>query len=140
MKLSSIKIKLKNCIYTKAFEYLMTMRKSKGKEIRYSHLQMEDYLQPNQYIQTKEDQQLLFNLRNKMLKSEGLLIENQTKICICGNQQNIQHLYNCKVINQNDPEYEYSLIYNGNLKQKKFILDRMKENIKTEQNIKLEHV
>ena len=86
---------LRNHIKRKALTYLLSKRKIKGKEIQYLNLQIEDYLQPNQYIYTKEDQQMLFNLRNKMLKSEGIIIENQNKICICDKEQNIEHIYYC---------------------------------------------
>ena len=136
MKLSTIKSALKNAIHKRAFSYLMSKQKSKGKDIKYFSLQMEDYLKPNAFIQTKEDQQMLFNLRNKMFKLEGLIIENQVKVCICERRQNIQHLYYCRTINPTIPSDEYELIYNGNLKQKMNILNRIKQNIEKEQNLK----
>ena len=48
-----------------AFKYLMNKRRTKGKEIEYTRVQMSDYLLSN-YQSEIEDQKQIFELRNKM--------------------------------------------------------------------------
>ena len=48
-----------------AFKYLMNKRRTKGKEIDYTRIQMSDYLLPNNQLEI-EDQKQIFELRNKM--------------------------------------------------------------------------
>ena len=60
---------LKNSINRKALEYLLAKRGSKGKEIEYTSLKMQEYLLP----QRKEnmlisEKQYIFAIRNRMIK------------------------------------------------------------------------
>ena len=104
-----LKITIRKKIKEEALIYLLNIQRKKGAEIQYIYLQIADYLQPNNIISSIENQQMLFNLRNKMLKVNGLLIENQQKLCICKERQDIIHLYYCSKINSTTPKVECNL-------------------------------
>ena len=135
MKISKLKIMIRKNIKEEALIYLLGIQRKKGIEIQYKHFQIADYLTPNNIISNIEDQQILFNLRNKMLQINGLLIENQQKYCICNERQDIIHLYYCSKINKTKPNVEYNAIYNGSIEEQLYILRRMKENMVIEQNL-----
>ena len=135
MKISKLKIMIRKNIKEEALIYLLGIQRKKGIEIQYKHFQIADYLSPNNIISNIEDQQILFNLRNKMLQINGLLIENQQKYCICNERQDIIHLYYCSKINKTKPNVEYNAIYNGSIEEQLYILRRVKENMVIEQNL-----
>ena len=135
IKVSRLKCTIKKRIKEEALSYLLNIQRRKGKEIQYLNFQISDYLSPNEFISDIQSQQMLFNLRNRMLKLEGILIENQEKYCVCNKRQDIIHLYYCKQINSSNPKIEYNLIYNGSIEDQLYILRRMQDNINNEQTL-----
>ena len=111
-----------------AFEYLMKKKGSKGKEIVYTNLQMSQYLQPNDQLEIKE-QKKIFEMRNRMTNIPGNY-GKQTE-CECGIIENMEHLYQCKYLNENKITIEYENIYRENLRNMKTILKRFENNLKT---------
>ena len=59
---------LKSKILVNAFHYLQSKRGSKGKEIKYTILEMSDYLLPFNSKLNIEEKQHLFSIRNRMTK------------------------------------------------------------------------
>ena len=48
--------------------------------------------------------------------------------CICGSEENQEHIYRCKIFNDRKPKSEYLRIFDENVKIQKDILERFKEN------------
>ena len=113
-----------------AFEYLMKKRGSKGSEIRYSAIQMADYLLPNNQL-TIEEQRKVFSIRNKMVKiaSNFTSRKNNTYKCICEQKEDMLHIYTCRYLNSENAEVNYEYIYHGNVEQQKSVLRRFENNL-----------
>ena len=73
--LSLIKSKLKE----NALKYLLEKRKSKGKEIIYSHLEMAEYLLPTNEKLTVEEKRNLFGIRNRMVEISSNFSKSEVK-------------------------------------------------------------
>ena len=116
----------------KAFDYLMSKRGSKGSEIRYFKLKMADYLYPNENL-TISEQRRMFAVRNKMIleiPSNFCSKENNTTKCICNEKENIEHIYNCKYLNKNEPKVQFENIYSENIPKQKEVLKRFENNLR----------
>ena len=83
-----------------AYNYLMNRRGSKGIEIEYNRIQMSEYLLPNNELNI-ENQQKLFAIRNKMVNipSNFTAREKNYSKCICGEKENMEHIYVCENLN-----------------------------------------
>ena len=95
MRKSQFRRILKNSINKKALEYLLEKRGTKGKEIEYGSLKMQDYLLP----QKKEnisisEKQYIFAIRNRMIEIDFNFPKKQRseKLCVCGEQANMKHM------------------------------------------------
>ena len=133
MKLSQYKSLVKKKIQEESFKYLNNKRRKKGCEIQYDRLQTAEYILPNNYINTIEDQQLLFALRNKTYK---LTNDYQKEICVCKKEENLAHIYECTLLNFNTIVINYNKIYNGTLIEQKLILQRMKKCLQKREEFK----
>ena len=137
IKLTKFKEIVKEKIHIKAFDYLRSRIKSKGKEIIYEYLKTCEYLLPNDHLSI-EDQKLIFSIRSKMVK----ISDSYSKIeenCICSikvDLRHMRHIYDCQILNENKISVEYNKIYNGNIREQKVIVDRMKQNLIKRQEIK----
>ena len=123
---------LKNSINRKALEYLLTKRGSKGKEIEYTSLKMQEYLLP----QRKEnmlisEKQYIFAIRNRMIKIDFNFPEKQKseKLCVCGEQENMKHIYTCNVLNKENIRIPYEQIFENDVKKQKIIAERFRNNL-----------
>ena len=102
MKKAKFKSILDGKITEVAFNYLKRKQGSKGKEIEFSELQMAEYLLPWSGL-LLEDQRKIFSLRNKMVK----IVNNFSSIkqtCLCGEIENLEHLYICEQFSVNKNE------------------------------------
>ena len=110
-----------------SFNYLMSKRRSKGREIIYKSIQTADYLMPNSVIKNISEKQLVFALRNKTLKiSDSYTVK---ELCICYTEEDLAHIYECNLLNKKKIEISYDKIYNGTLIEQHYIINRMKENL-----------
>ena len=57
--------------------------------------------------------------------------EKNTNICICKMKEDIEHIYNCKILNKIEPKVKYEMIYSENINQQKLIMKRLEDNMKT---------
>ena len=115
-----------------AFRYLMNKRRTKGKEIEYTRIQMAQYLLPNGHLEI-EDQKQINEIRNKITNITANYSSNGKKeqICICGEKETMDHIYNCKKLNNSELNIKYENIYSENVKNLKMILNRFKQSMKT---------
>ena len=133
MSKSDFKIILKNKIRMHALKYLLEKRGSKGKEIFYNKLEMAEYLLPHNKEMNIEEKQKTFAIRNKMVDIPDNYGKQET--CICGKQQNMNHIYNCEILNQEEITIQYENIYNGNIHNQRKVLKRFENNLKARNHI-----
>ena len=60
--------------------------------------------------------------------------------CICGEIEDMLHIYNCEIINAINPEMSYEKIYNGNLKSQIEVFRRIEKNLKMRQEIEIRNI
>ena len=131
---------LKEKISIKALNYLLEKQGKKGSEIRYSCVEMAEYLQPYNYHLNIEQQREMFSVRNKMVNIPANFSSASETKCICGEKEELSHIYECKILSDNkQQQIEYSKIYNGNLKEQVTVYRRVSENLKNREN-KVSHV
>ena len=135
--LSLIKSKLKE----NALKYLLEKRKSKGKEIIYSHLEMAEYLLPTNEKLTVEEKRSLFGIRNRMVEISSNFSKSEVKpICVCGEIESMKHVYICEKLNENtDQSEEYENIYNGNIRKQIEVFRKFEENLNKYNILKTEN-
>ena len=128
---------IENCIKIKSFEYLMGKRGRKGIEINYSHLKMAEYLLPNDDLSISE-QRYIFSIRNRMIKIENNYRGTKNKIiCFCGEFEDMNHIYDCKMFNiKNEERLPYENIFGEDLKKMKIIYERFRKNFEKRENEK----
>jgi hypothetical protein len=112
-----------------ATKYLMKKRGSKGSEINYPCLEMATYLQPNNVF-TIDDKRKLFEIRNRMypIPSNFCAKEENSYKCVCGQTEDMKHVYNCKYLNRDEPAIDYEKVFSDDIFEQKTILTRFEHN------------
>ena len=125
-----------------AFSYLLKKSGTKGGEIRYLKLEMAEYLLPNDEFDINE-QKYIYSLRNKMfnIPSNFCSRENNTSKCQCNTTEDMEHIYNCTILNNKQPEVTFEQIFSDNFSEQKGVMKRFKMNIeaRNEYNYKSEN-
>ena len=122
--LKKIKIKISEI----ALEYLLNKRGSKGKEILYTNLEMAEYFMPHNDKLNIEEKRRLFSVRSRMVE----IADNFGKIelCkMCETKQDMEHIYNCKYLNEEQNKIKFEQIYIGNLNQQIQIWKKFEMNL-----------
>ena len=103
-----------------AYVYLMKKRGEKGKEIDYPAIQMSEYLLPNEELSI-DDQRNIFEIRNKMsnIPSNYSSENENTSQCVCGEREDMVHIYNCTYLNIGKVEVKYEEVYGENVVEMK---------------------
>ena len=133
--------KFKNIVRQKskecAFRYLLKGRGRKGKEIQYKKIEMAEYLLPMNKELTIENRRRIFEIRNMMvdIPSNFSSEEENEQICVCKKRENMEHIYDCEMLNQNKPEEMYEQIFQGRLDQQITVFQRFEENFKNRMEI-----
>ena len=126
---------LKKSINKKALEYLTDKQGSKGGEIKYSCLKMADYLMPNEEELTISDQRDIFSVRNRMTPIPANFSSKKTEyICVCGETEDMRHIYVCQYWNKTNENEDYDLIFTDNIKQLKKVYNRFVQSYKNREN------
>ena len=55
--------------------------------------------------------------------------------CICGEKENMMHIYNCKILNKERPKEIFDKIFENNLNKMEYILNRFKGNMKQREKL-----
>ena len=128
---------LSNRIDEKAFEYLNVKRGSKGSQIIYEQIKMCEYLLPSDEILSISDKRNIFSVRNRMVNiSYNFPKQQQIEKCVCGEIENMEHIYLCEILNRDKIKMTYNLIYNGTLKQQVEVYKRFERSFENRQTIK----
>ena len=130
---------IKKAIDTRALEYLLNKRGSKGLEIEYKELKMAEYLMPNHQNITIDEQRSIFALRNRMvyIPSNFPNGKNEEIMCPCGQIETMNHIYSCKLWSKENVNPQYELIFSDLISEqvkvnKKFNLNyQERENYQT---------
>ena len=96
---------------------------------------MEEYLLPynEQSIEQKCE---MFAVKNRMINIPYNFSSNSEVKCVCGNLENMVHLYECDLFNkEKQPEIPYVKIYNGNLKEQIEVFNKFTENMDTRKEL-----
>ena len=122
---------LKQRIKENALTYLTGKQKSKGSEIRYSDIEMADYLLPVNSELTIEQKQKMFLVRNKMIEiSENFPGKEIDDKCYCGKDESMSHIYYCEKLNNNEPQQlKYEEIFEGKLNNQITIFKKFEQNL-----------
>ena len=113
-----------------AYKYIMKKRGTKGSEIEYINLEMADYLLPNNIL-TIHEQRKIFEIRNKMsdIPSNFCSRDKNRSKCPCRDTETMEHIYECKYLNSEEPKVIYRKIYKGNQLEQKHVFKRFEENM-----------
>ena len=107
---------LKLKINEAALKYLLEKRKSKGKEIEYKSIQMEEYLLPSNSVLTIEQKRNMFAVKNRMVDIPANFPNEYKKTTFCCNEiETMKHLYICEELCNEKSELEYEQLYHGNI-------------------------
>ena len=79
----------------------------------------------------------LFEIRNKMTNIPNNYQSREKKIkCCCGEDEEMEHIYICKILNKNDKkEVKYEEIYRNNLQKQMEILKILENNLERRKTI-----
>ena len=96
---------------------------------------MAEYLLPNGELSISE-QRYIFSIRNRMIKIENNFHGKRNKTtCICGELEDMKHIYSCKIYNiENEDELYYENIFGDDLKKMKKIYEKFKINFEKRGN------
>ena len=112
----------------------MSKRGSKGREIEYDRIQMAQYLLPNDQLEIKE-QRKIFEMRNKMTNIPNNFSSKSEIKCLCGQIEQMEHIYNCKFLNSEEEKIKYEKVYQENVDNLKIILKRFEQNCNKREKI-----
>ena len=105
-------------------------------EIEYPSLEMKEYLLPYNDRINIEEKQKMFEIRNRMVDIPANF--GNSEICICGNEENMSHIYSCEYLNMKEITSAYEKIFNGNLSEQIEIFRRFENNLKVRNEMRLE--
>ena len=90
---------------------------------------MADYLLPHSDLSIIEKQEI-FEIRNKMTKiSASFNREKELSKCVCGQHENMEHIYECKTLSSSELITKYENIYSDNIANMKKVYVRFKSNM-----------
>ena len=127
---------LKKRIKEGALKYLLEKRGKKGGEIRYSYLEMAEYMLPFNNKLSIDQKREMFALKNAMINiPANFTSKNETK-CGCGKLEDMEHIFECEQLNSKTPEISFRKIFEGNLKQQIEVYKQFAHNMKNREKKK----
>ena len=128
---------LKEKMMKNALIYLTGKQKNKGKEIQYTSIEMAEYLLPSTSEMTVDKKRNLFSVRNKMADIPANFQDSKIKTeCLCGEAENMEHLYECNTLNEKEPILPYQKLYCGNINEQIQIFKRIEKCLEKRQDLK----
>ena len=78
----------------------------------------------------------MFAVINRMINISYNFPQNKKiNICLCGQEETMEHIYTCKQLNIKKEILSYENIFNSNIGEKMAIFRRFKENMKERENL-----
>ena len=82
----------------------------------------------------------MFAMINRMVKiSYNYPQNNKIDLCHCGQEETMEHIYDCKLLNNEEPIIAYNQIFKGNIGEQVTILRRFENNMKQREQIQNEN-
>ena len=110
-------------------------RGSKGQGIKYSELEMSEYLLPYNTELDIEQKRRMFSVKNRMTQIPANCGNSDEK-CVCGTEENMSHIYECQYLNERIPSINFEELNNGRLKDQIGIFKRFEINMEKRKEIK----
>ena len=99
-------------------------------------LETQNYLLPNNLL-TLYEQREIFSYRVRMNKLKYNFSNKYIDLCQCQSTLDNEHLYECTLLNSDMKKYEYSALYNGTIKEQKYIINILINNMKKHEEFTL---
>ena len=98
---------------------------------------MADYLKPTDEKLSIKEKQEMFSVRNRMTEiADNFSKTNEENTCICGEKENMHHIYNCEILNEEKkPNVPYENIFNGEIKKQIEVFKQFKQNMEKREQI-----
>ena len=93
---------------------------------------MAEYLLPNDTLKDVEEQRYLFAIRNRMIDIP--MNFGKQSNCFCGEKETMSHIYNCRIMNEQQERIEFEKVFNGKLLEQEQILNGFRNNMKIREN------
>ena len=127
---------LKENMEEAALAYLVGKQGEKGKEMKYTSLEMSEYLQPTNQKLSIEEKCEMFSIRNRMINIPynfpGKNTENK---CLCEKNEDMVHIFNCETYKKKETNLKYEHIFEGNLEQQIEVFKIFNENMKQRETL-----
>ena len=115
----------------------MEKQGKKGSEIKYSCMEMQEYLLPLNNDLTTEQKCELFAIKNRMINIPDNFSSNSEYKCVCGKIENMKQIYQCEQFNEQiEPKLPYEKIFNGKLKEQIEVYRKFKQNLLKREKLK----
>ena len=118
-----------------ALKYLKSQIKSKGKEIEYKEIEMQEYLKPESKLSIKEKQDI-FKMRTRMIDIKENMKGNHfnfdcdaCKLKGIRRKETQRHVYKCIQLNKRKRTIKYKEIFGSKTAKMKHIIKRMNTNL-----------
>jgi hypothetical protein len=93
---------------------------------------MADYLLPLRIIYQYLIRGIFFSIRNCLVPIPYTFLVKQSEIsCLCGQTENMKHIYSCKYLNIENEKISYEKIFEDNVKHQKKVHERFKQGFET---------
>ena len=91
---------------------------------------MADYLLPNSSGLTIGEKQEIFAIRNRMTNiPENFKSKMEVNKCVCGQTEQMAHIYECINLNNKKVTMKYENIYTDNVENLKIVFKRFRKNM-----------
>ena len=135
MPKNMFKTHIKKKIECEALTYLKSKIKSKGKEIYYTQIELQEYLRPESKLKIVEKNDI-FKIRSRMVDLKGNIKGKYTnyKCEPCSlkgikKKETQKHVFKCSQLNTEVRNIKYKDIFGSNINKMKYIMKRMNQNL-----------
>ena len=92
---------------------------------------MSDYLLPSTSGLTISEKQEMFSIKNRMVQISYNFPQNKNiDECLCGEKETLEHIYSCKLLNKEEHQLSFNLIFTGNIGEQITIFKIFQNNMK----------
>ena len=131
MRKGTYKAMIKENIENNCMKYLNERKSSKTSRLKHTSMQIKNYLKPNNIIKNKEEAQLIFKSRSRMLDVKCNMKGNYLDLScgICGIEDETQeHILRC-ITATNTEHIDYDMLFQSNIKDQLKVANQLIENI-----------
>ena len=121
----------------KSIKRVLERQGRKCRDIDYTHLQMSEYLMPNNENLSIDDKRKIFEIRNEMVFIPANFSSSEKiEKCICGEKEDMRHIYSCKYLNNNEEVIPYEEILKEDVELKSKAHKGFKNNMERREKLR----